>query len=272
MHPYLSILRPNVCLLTVLGLVVGALVAGTASLTIIFAAALIAAFLISGAGDVINDYFDRNADKINKPHRPIPSGKISPSAAKKYFSVLTVAGLALASFVSNAFLAIALVNWLVASAYPWKAKKIPVVKNLFVAYLAASSFLAAGFIATAGAIVLPITLLALIGISFVVTFGREIIKDVEDMAGDTKAGVKTLPSIIGEKPARVVAYVFIIIGCGLLYLPFDLGIFGAAYLVGAIPAVVLCLTSMVKPAAISQKMLKAAMYLAIIGFILGVVI
>jgi geranylgeranylglycerol-phosphate geranylgeranyltransferase len=269
MNPYLAILRPNVCLLTVLGVVVGALVAGTASLALPFYLALIAAFLICGAGDTINDYFDREIDKVNAPHRPIPSGKISAAAAIRYFGLLTVIGLALAYFVSLTFLAIAAFNWLVAAAYPWKAKKIPVVKNIFVAYLAASSFLAAGFI-TGITLVMP--LLFLVATGFIVTLGREIVKDIEDIKGDLAAGVKTLPTLIGEKPAKAIAYLLVLLGAALLALPYYLGFFSLSYLIGAVPGILVSLYSMTKPAAKGQKLLKAAMYFVILGFLLGAVV
>ncbi len=48
--------------------------------------------LVAGGGYVINDYFDVNIDKINKPDRPIPSGRISGSKARKIALSMFVAG------------------------------------------------------------------------------------------------------------------------------------------------------------------------------------
>ena len=146
MNPHVAIIRPNVCALTALGLIIGAIVAGTAAISLSFIIAVIAAFLICGTGNVINDYFDREIDKTNAPHRPIPAGLITLASALKYFCILTAIGMILAFFVGIAYLAIAAFNWIIALIYPWKAKKIPIVKNIFVAYLASSSFLAAGLI------------------------------------------------------------------------------------------------------------------------------
>ena len=47
---------------------------------------------ITGAGNVINDYYDREIDAINQPSRPIPSGKISPGHARIYAVFLFLAG------------------------------------------------------------------------------------------------------------------------------------------------------------------------------------
>lgn len=269
MNPYFELIRPNVCILTVLGLAVGAIVAGVAILTETLALAAAAAFLICGAGDAINDYFDREIDKVNAPKRPIPSGRMSPKRAFAYFWILSIIGLALAYFVGTYYLAIAAFNWLVATAYPWKAKKIPIIKNIFVAYLAASAFLAAGFIT---GFAVPLPLLFLVAIAFVVTLGREIVKDLEDIKGDTQAGVKTLPTLIGEKPAKAAAYVLVALSCIALLLPLYLHLFSFYYLAGAIPAILVCSYSATRKPHTAQKALKLAMYLAMIGFLIGALV
>jgi len=269
MNAYLEILRPSVCILTVIGLIVGAIVASTATLTPQFALAILAAFLICGAGDAINDYFDRTIDKTNAPKRPIPSGRISPKAALYYFAILSVVGIALAYFVSVYYLGIAVFNWLVATAYPWRAKRVPIVKNIFVAYLAASSFLAAGFLS---GLTITLPLAFLVSIGFVITLGREIVKDIEDVKGDSAAGVRTLPTLIGQTPAKAAAYVLLAVGCAAALLPLYLGLFKPYYLVGVVPAIIACIYSSMLGAHKAQKMIKAAMYLAILGFLIGALV
>lgn len=44
-------------------------------------------FMVSGAGNAINDYFDIKIDSINRPERPIPSGRVKAKEAL-YFSYL----------------------------------------------------------------------------------------------------------------------------------------------------------------------------------------
>ena len=83
MNPYLEITRPTVCILSVLGLIIGALVAGTLAVFPVLILAIIAAFLICASGDVINDYVDYEIDKINAPGRPLPSGRMSKRAARR---------------------------------------------------------------------------------------------------------------------------------------------------------------------------------------------
>lgn len=49
------------------------------------------------AGMALNDWADRDEDAVDRPHRPIPSGRIAPGAALAAAGALTAAGLALAA-------------------------------------------------------------------------------------------------------------------------------------------------------------------------------
>lgn len=53
--------------------------------------------LLYWAGMALNDYTDRETDAGERPHRPIPSGRISPRAALATASLLTVSGLGVAA-------------------------------------------------------------------------------------------------------------------------------------------------------------------------------
>ena len=89
MNPYIEILRPGNAIMGAITIVLIALIDKTFSLPIIIAMA--AVFFETAAGNVINDYFDYNIDLINKPERPIPSGRISLKNGKKLriFSVFS---------------------------------------------------------------------------------------------------------------------------------------------------------------------------------------
>lgn len=53
------------------------------------------------AGMALNDWADRDIDAIERPHRPLPSGRISPGAALGASAAFTVAGLGLAALASR---------------------------------------------------------------------------------------------------------------------------------------------------------------------------
>ncbi|MFF9511995.1 SCO3242 family prenyltransferase [Streptomyces sp. NPDC014724] len=59
------------------------------------------------AGMALNDWADRDEDAVDRPHRPIPSGRISPGAALAAAGALTAAGLGLAARAGRPALAVA---------------------------------------------------------------------------------------------------------------------------------------------------------------------
>ncbi|MFG2755346.1 SCO3242 family prenyltransferase [Streptomyces wuyuanensis] len=59
------------------------------------------------AGMALNDWSDQNEDAVDRPHRPIPSGRVSPAAALAAAGALTAAGLALAARAGRAPLTVA---------------------------------------------------------------------------------------------------------------------------------------------------------------------
>ena len=96
---FIEILRPSVCVLSISAVFVGAVVSDFLTL-IPLLVAMIVAFLVAGAGNTLNDYFDYESDKINKPHRPIPSGRISKNIVLKYTFFLFTISLPLFVFLN----------------------------------------------------------------------------------------------------------------------------------------------------------------------------
>ena len=104
--------------------------------------------MITGAGNVVNDYYDREIDAVNRPKRPIPSGRISPKSALNYSLILFAAGCLLAALVNQLCLLVAAFNSAILFFYARNLKTTPLAGNLCVAYLTGSTFLFGG--ATAG--------------------------------------------------------------------------------------------------------------------------
>ena len=97
--------------------------------------------LITGAGNVINDYFDYRIDQVNRPDRPIPAGTVSLSGARRYALLLFVAGVLLSFGTTLLCALLAVLNALLLIMYAARLKAIPLVGNLTVSYLAASIFI-----------------------------------------------------------------------------------------------------------------------------------
>ncbi|GAB3016927.1 geranylgeranylglycerol-phosphate geranylgeranyltransferase [Natronobiforma cellulositropha] len=246
---------------------IGAYVAGGVTThTLAVAAAVAATVLATGAGNAINDYFDREIDRINQPERAIPRGAVSPRGAFVFSVVLFLAAVALAVTLPPLAIAIAVVNLLALVAYTELFKGLPGVGNVVVAYLGGSTFLFGA--ATVGSIDIAAVLFLLAALS---TITREIIKDVEDVDGDREEGLNTLPIAIGERRALVAGAVLLVVAVLASPLPYLFG-FGVAYLVVVLPANLLMLyatyESFTDPTA-GQSHLKYGMFLAALAFVVG---
>ena len=161
--------------------------------------ASIAAFLVTGAGNVLNDYYDGDLDKKAHPERPIPSGQVSPKSAWNFAIALFACGLLLAFFVNWVCVIIAAINTGFLFAYERNLKAKGLSGNVTISYLTASVFLFGGASILSFLIVPILFLLALLA-----NVSREITKDIEDMDADA-AYRKTLPMTSGVDKAEWMA-------------------------------------------------------------------
>lgn len=196
------ITRPHNAVVAGLTALLGYLVA-TGTLTVPSLLPAVVVVLITAAGNVINDVYDVEIDRINRPERPIPSGAISLAGAKAYAAALFAGGIALATLTTALCLLIALVNSLILVIYAAWLKRTPGVGNVAVAYLTASVFLFGGAFAGIEGLVQNVSLAA---IAFLATLAREVLKDAEDVDGDAAGGAHTLPMIIGVRRTGLLAF------------------------------------------------------------------
>ncbi len=265
----LELTRPvNVIAASVLTFIGAFVAGGITDQPVSVGAAVAATGLAVGAGNAINDYFDREIDRINQPDRPIPRGAVSPRGALLFSIVLFTIAVALALVLPLLALAIAGINLAALIAYTELFKGLPGLGNALVAYLVGSTFL---FGAAAVENIAPAAVLFLL--SAIATLTREIIKDVEDVEGDREEGLNTLPIAIGERPALYVATALLAVGAIASPLPYLLlEDFGLAYLVVVGPAVAIMgyatYESFADPTA-GQEHLKYGMFLAALAFIVG---
>ncbi len=278
MNPYIEILRPGNALMGAIAIILVAIIDKTISIPIILA--MIAVFFETAAGNVINDYFDYKIDLINKPERPIPSGRISPKNGRNYgyllFLLGTICGF-LISYLTNNWIpfAIVLIADIVLYLYAYKLKSTPLIGNLTVGFMTGFGFVFGGFTLNNPDIILTSIYLGFF--AFVMTTAREIVKDIEDIEGDKIEGAKTLPILIGEKIPAMLAVCLIIIDSALCPLLYYYNIFGILYLVVIAIAVLLFLYSAFlifksqdrETAKKVSKYLKIGMLIAFVAFVFG---
>ena len=232
--PTLELTRPLNCLLTGAAVLIGEVVTiGNLNIHgyVLISAFLAAAFVAAG-GNAMNDYFDQRIDHINRPDRPIPSGRITASKALTTAQVLFVTGIIFTVFLNIYCLLLVGLNSLFLTLYAWGVKRQGLVGNLSIGYLVGSTFLFGG-LATAyfrpGPLI-PSKLLILVLMASLSTVGRELIKAIEDMRGDRKLRYKTFPLRHGAGKAAALAVVFIGAAIVISPLPYLFGIFGWQYL------------------------------------------
>ncbi|ELY43176.1 geranylgeranylglycerol-phosphate geranylgeranyltransferase [Natronorubrum bangense] len=264
----LELTRPiNVVAASVLTFIGAFVAGGVAAEPLSVTAAIAATGFAVGAGNAINDYFDREIDRINQPGRAIPRGAVSPRGALGFSLVLFGGAVGLAITLPAAAIAIATINLLALVAYTEFFKGLPGLGNALVAYLVGSTFL---FGAAAVGNMGPAVVLFVL--SAIATLTREIIKDVEDIAGDREEGLNTLPIAIGERRALQIATGLLIVAVIASPIPYLLEYFGIMYLLVVVPADAVMLYAAVEsfddPTA-GQSHLKYGMFLAALAFIVG---
>ena len=108
MRAYIQLIRYGNCTMAAIAAVTGVFIAfnilNTSSLDLSFfynsLTVFLVVFFVTGAGNAINDYFDYEIDAINKPSRPIPSGKIGLSRAFSFSLALFIFGIIIASTIN----------------------------------------------------------------------------------------------------------------------------------------------------------------------------
>jgi geranylgeranylglycerol-phosphate geranylgeranyltransferase len=247
---------------------IGAFVAGGAfAEPVATAAAVGATWFATAAGMAINDYFDREIDRINNPERAIPRGAVSARGALAFSLALFAGAVALALLLPPLALGIAAVNLLGLVTYTEYFKGLPGAGNALVAYLVGSTFLFG-----AAAVGDPLAGGVLAVLAALSTFTREVIKDVEDVAGDREEGLRTLPIVVGERRALVLGTVLLVVAVLASPVPYLAGTFGVWYLVVVVPADAVMLAAAYRsfddPEA-GQQLLKAGTFVAAVAFVAG---
>ena len=269
MFAYLAILRPLNGLMAVFAVLVAAILVNFFVPYQLLLAFLIV-FLISSGGMVINDYFDYEIDKINRPKRPIPSGRISRKNALIYAIVLFLVADFIALFLNFYVFALTILNTVINIIYSWKLKKMILIGNFSVSWLVASTFIFGSLLKG----IITVTILILFLMAFSSNIGREITKSIEDVEGDKRRSIKSLPLIAGKNFAALIAMIFIFFAIIFSPLPYFFGLLSINYfylvIITDIIFALSCFFIFILPRK-SQKLMKIAMFTAIIAFLVGTI-
>lgn len=222
---YIKILRPVNFLITFFSIYFAIIIADK-DLFLSFKSFIgsLAGAIISGAGMVINDYFDLEIDRVNRPERPIPSGLISLNAALSYYFILNIISIVLLLFTDLCALIIAMISIVIIFFYSYSLKNKGIIGNFVVGFMTGISFIFGGII---GGNVKPLIFPFLF--AFMINFSREILKDVEDLEGDKTKNLRTFPIVYGEKASLRMSAIFILLTIVLTFIPYFAGIYNIYY-------------------------------------------
>lgn len=181
---------------------------------------IIATLCIAAAGNIINDIYDVETDFINKPDTLIVGKSISEKTAYNLFVIFNIVGVGVGFYLSNsvgksAFFAIFVIISALLYVYASYLKQMPIIGNIVVSVLVALSLIIVGIFELLPSITslnqqTQLTFFKIIFdyavFAFLINLLREITKDIEDIDGDHKAGMNTLPIVIGRERASKVLF------------------------------------------------------------------
>jgi len=236
-------------------------------------------FFISSYSMVINDIYDIDIDKINRPDRPLPSSQVTLNEAKLFSVFLLFIGISLSiisiirydSSILIFFITIffSFISWL----YSYNLKKRGLIGNFIVAISMTIPFIFGGIIINGFTNVL---LLSFSTIAFLSGLGREIVKTICDVKGDKSKHVNTISVTLGVSNAAKLGGFLILCAVLVSIIPFVLGSVDPIYFIFLILPNSLMLYSSLKiifdhsesSAYRIKNLLLMGMLLGLLGFLL----
>ena len=159
------------------------------------------------SGNLINDFFDWEIDLINKKRK----WKGEQLTLRKVAVGVSVCSMIFAVFLSVKVFILVGLNQALLYLYSRNFKGLPFLGNVVIAFLSSTVILILGF-----EFGLKPSLISFAAFAFISTLLRELIKDVEDIEGDTALNLRTIPIVLGPKMTKMVLF---ILGALLFILP-----------------------------------------------------
>jgi len=184
-------------------------------------------FFISASALILNDYFDIESDRINTPHRPLPSGLVTPRDVVTLAVIVSLLGLVLAYLINYTALVIAAILWLIGFLYNWKLKLTGLFGNLLVSISVGMTFIFGGIVVgNVNGIVIFFAILAAL-----VDLAEEIGNDAMDLEGDKKVNSKSLAVIYGRNKVLKISIAIFYLIVAFTVFPFIFNMLSLIYII-----------------------------------------
>ncbi len=223
---YLVLLsRPLNVVIAAVSIFIAALITGAMQWNFKLLLAILSAAGITAGANIVNDIYDVEIDRINKHDRLIPSGKVRLLEAKIGFAFVYSLSLILAALSGWAMFVLATGVALLLIAYSGYFKRTVLLGNTIVSLTSALAFIYGAMAVNqwkAG--IIPAVF------AFMFHFGREVIKDMQDIEGDLMGNAVTFPAKYGFKKSILLVNIIFILLIGVTIVPYILGIYDHGYL------------------------------------------
>jgi len=238
---YIKIIRPLNVLITFFAVVVAILISQKENIdkTIILLSSLAAAFT-AGAGNIINDIYDIETDKISHPNRVLVIGEITKKKAWYLYLALNISSAFIAASLSPMLLVIVFITTILLFIYAAYLKRLPLIGNIVVSLITGLAFIYGGFVSNN-----PFAAIIPAVFAFLINLIREIVKDIQDIEGDLKLNYKTYPIRFGINNSKrfIVLITFVLIA--FTFYPFFTDLYKIEYFIIVMvfvnPLLLLCL-------------------------------
>ena len=222
---YIMITRPGNVIIAMASVMIAVSLTGRFYPVMHIVLAVLSTGLITAGANIINDYYDIETDKINRPMRPLPSGKIKRIQALIFFYVVYSIAFLLALLITIPMFLIAFIVGFLLFIYSYRLKRTVLWGNLVVSLSTALAFIYGGLaVGVVSAVIYPAIF------AFLLHFGREIIKDMEDVEGDQRTGAKTLAVVYGYQSGYILSVIIFVILIILMLIPYIFRVYGYLYL------------------------------------------
>lgn len=181
--------------------------------------------LVNAASNTINQVYDLDIDRINKPYRPLPKGVVSVDEAYTLSWFLYLIALLRAVIINAVFgtlVFILIIITIMYSAPPFRLKKRLWISNISIALARGMLGIVAGW--TIFGPIEAVDPWAMGAVLFIYLIGATTTKDLTDIEGDRKFGMNTLPVVYGIRHAVILSTPFFVLAYIVLAMETTIGL------------------------------------------------
>ncbi|MBR06515.1 MAG: prenyltransferase, partial [Rickettsiales bacterium] len=154
---------------------------------------VVSTVMIAAGGYIINDYYDQKIDMVNRPDKVVIGVLMRRRLALLAHFVLTVGAIALGFYLNPKIGVVHIFSSFFLWYYSNQLRRITIIGNVVIAFLTGLTLLMVCIYLARNEVLVYIYA----SFAMAITLIREVLKDMEDVKGDSKFGIESLPVIFG---------------------------------------------------------------------------